>query len=50
MPTRRRRRRCWRQRALPDPGGGDLQGSVGVNVASDALANLASSGVTAGRW
>ena len=25
-------------------------GAVGVNVASDALANLASSGVTAGRW
>jgi indolepyruvate ferredoxin oxidoreductase alpha subunit len=34
--------------ALPDPRRGHLQGPVGVNVASDALANLSSSGVTGG--
>jgi TPP-dependent indolepyruvate ferredoxin oxidoreductase alpha subunit len=35
-------------RALSDPGRGDLQGAGGVNVASDALANLAVAGVTGG--
>ena len=48
-PARRPRRRRWRASVnYPLRGAVTFKGPVGVNVASDALANLASGGVTGG--